>query len=157
MSITPPIRAVVTTEFDAVSLTNAVLDALEALEPVIEQESAFLSEGETAKAIALHSEKTEKAQDYLKAIETLKANVVAVQRLRPDALDLIRDRHDAFSVILAYNMQVLTTARSVSESIIREVATEVARAQDPAGYGPNAKSRSASRPRSAPLAVSKQA
>jgi hypothetical protein len=158
-TITPaPSRPSVQSELDAVTLTNAVLDALETLEPVIEQETALLKEGETSAALALSPDKMEKSRDYMRAIETLKDNVIAIQRFRPDALALIRERHDAFGAVLAHNMQVLTTARSVSESIIREVSAEVAKAGEAAGYGPTAKDASQDvRKRSAPLAVFKQA
>ncbi len=66
----------------------------------------------------------------------MKANAIAVQRLQPEGLAEVRARHESFGEILAYNMQVLATARSVSESIIREVSAEVAKAASPEGYGP---------------------
>ncbi len=153
----PAARPSVTSELDAVMLTNAVLDALEALEPVIEQETAFLKEGDTSGALGLSSEKEEKARFYMQAIEVLKGNVIAVQRLRPDALALIRERHEAFGTVLAYNMQVLATARSVSEGIIREVSAEVAKAANPAGYDASMRGpRGSGRQKGAPLSVSKK-
>jgi hypothetical protein len=160
MAISPSLkRPQVNSEQDAVALTNAVLDALEDLEPVIEQETALLQNGDTSAALALAPEKTEKAGAYVLAIETLKANIIAVQRFRPDAVSLIRERHDMFGVVLAQNMQVLTTARAVSEGIIREVSSEVAKAANPAGYGPDRRpsAKNAGRTRGAPLAVSKDA
>jgi hypothetical protein len=155
----PPNRPQVNSEQDAVALTNAVLDALEELEPIIEQETALLQNGETNAALALAPEKTEKAGAYVLAIETLKANIIAVQRFRPDAVSLIRERHDIFGVVLAHNMQVLATARSISESIIREVSSEVAKAANPSGYGPDRRpsAKGSGRTRGAPLAVSKDA
>jgi hypothetical protein len=152
-------RPVIRSDAEAVMLTNAALDALEALEPVIERESALLAEGDANAAIALGKEKEGLARAYIQAIEAVKSNAIALRRLRPDAIDLLKERHDSFAGILAHNLQVLTTARSVSESIIREVSVDVARASKLPSYGPGStQKRGGMRPvAGAPLAVAKDA
>ena len=148
-------RPEVRSDEDAVLLTNAALDALEALEPIMEEETELLKQGETRRAIDLTPIKEEAAKRYMTAIEVVKANAIALQRFRPDAIDMLRDRHEAFQSILALNMAVLTTARSVSEGLIREVSADVAKAMNTQGYGPQTSSTQ-KRQASAPLALSKE-
>ncbi len=99
--VTPPPRPpAVTSEIEAVRLTNAVLDALEALEPLILEETALLAKGETEPRLRLPRQ-TEAAGTYLQAIEAVKTNSIAMQRFRPDAVQLIRERHEGFAAILS--------------------------------------------------------
>ncbi len=146
----------ITNAEDANLIVQAALEALDILEPVIVEETALLREGKSREALTLSSTKAEAAGHYTRMLENLKGNAIALGRFAPDGLALLRLRHESFSELLTYNMAVLTTARSVSESIIREISTEVAARANPAGYGANGSVV----PRmphqvSAPLAVSK--
>jgi hypothetical protein len=151
-------RVEVRSEADAVTLTNAALDAIDLLEPILVDETRLLSEGSTREALALTPAKEDAARGYITTIEAVKHNTIALQRFRPDAIEMIKERHQGFNQVMERNMAVLATARSVSESIIREVSAEVARASQPAGYGPGMRpsNAGAKTPASAPLAVSKK-
>jgi hypothetical protein len=151
-------RPIVRTAEEAVTLTNAALDAMDVLQPILERETALLAEGETAQALSLTADKDLAAQSYITLVEAVKANTIALQRLRPDAIALIKERHLDFEAVMNRNLAVLSTARSVAESIMREVSAEVAKAASPQAYGPGmTPARAAARTsNSAPLAISKK-
>ena len=141
----------------AAALVETALAALDVLEPLIMEETALLREGQMRDALKLSAEKAGAAATYTRALEALKGNAITIGRFAPDGLALLRLRHESFSELLAYNMAVLTTARSVSEGIIREVSTEVAARSNPVGYGANGlkEQRNQHKLASAPIAVSK--
>jgi hypothetical protein len=141
---------------DAAALVAAVGEALAGLEPLIARESDLLAAGDTAEALALAPAKSLAAHRYMDVIETVKANAIALRRLHPEGVEALRERHAAFEPVLTRNMAVLSTARAVTEGIIREVSAEVAKATETQGYGPGGGARAAmQRPKAAPLAVSK--
>ena len=141
----------------AAALVETALAALDVLEPLIMEETALLREGQMRDALKLSADKAGAAAAYTRALEALKGNAITIGRFAPDGLALLRLRHESFSELLAYNMAVLTTARSVSEGIIREVSTEVAARSNPVGYGANGLKEQSAQQRlaGAPLAVSK--
>lgn len=147
----------VATAEEAMRLVENALDALDTLEPIIAEETALMRDGQMRHALKLSAEKAGAAAHYTRMLEALKGNAIALGRFAPDGLALLKLRHDGFSELLAYNMAVLTTARSVSEGIIREVSSEVAAQANPVGYRSNGmmEQRAQTRMASAPLAVSK--
>ncbi len=147
----------ISTAEQAHALVDTALNALDLLEPIIGEETALLREGQTREALKLSTEKAQAAAQYTQALEALKGNAIALGRFAPDGLALLRHRHESFAELLAYNMAVLTTARSVSEGIMREISTEVAARENPVGYSANGAMMRQARSRiaSAPIAVSK--
>jgi hypothetical protein len=150
-----PIR--VLNHADATAMVAAAISALDTLEPIIAQETALLREGMTRKALSFASAKAEAAAAYTRSLEALKGNAIALGRFAPDTIALLRRRHEGFSELLTYNMAVLTTARTVSETIMREISREIAAIGRPAIYGPaGSTTKPASyRPSGAPIAVFK--
>jgi hypothetical protein len=151
----PDPRPRVASALDAESLVNAAIDALDALEPVIAEETAFLRDGKMKAALDVAERKGPVAQAYQRALEDLKANAIALGRYAPPALALLRRRHESFSELMSLNMAVLGTAKTVSESIIRELANEVGQARSPQGYGAFGQPASGYRSPATPLSVSK--
>ncbi len=152
---TPDTRPRVANADEAQRLVNAALDALDLLEPVIAEETALMRDGKLQPALALFSGKSQAAQRYQRALEDLKANAIALGRFAPPALALLKKRHESFSDLMSLNMAVLGTAKTVSESIIRELATDVGQARSPQGYGARGQPTSGYKTPVAPLAVSK--
>jgi hypothetical protein len=146
----------VTNAEEAKALLDLALTSLDALEPIIAEETALLKEGMTREALRLSIEKAQAAGAYTRTLEALKGNAIAIGRFAPDELALLRRRHDTFSELLAYNMTVLTTVRSVSEGIMREISTEVGAKANPSGYDTSGRSpqRNVSQS-SSPIAISK--
>ncbi len=147
----------VTNASEAHALVEGALAALDMLEPLIAEETSLLREGLTRQALSLSVRKAEAAGVYTRALEALKGNAIALGRFAPDELALLRRRHDNFSELLTYNMVILTTARSVSEGIMREISAQAEPLTNPSGYGPNGRSPKSeyTRPTGAPIAVSK--
>jgi hypothetical protein len=152
---TPDPRPRVTTPDEAEALVNAALDALDVLEPVIAEETALMRDGKLQPALDLSAVKGQAAQRYQRALEDLKANAIALGRFAPPALALLRKRHESFSDLMSLNMAVLGTAKTVSESIIRELAADVGQARSPQGYGAYGQPAAGYKTPVAPLAVSK--
>ena len=151
----PDVRLRATNPDEAEALVVAALECLEALEPVIASETALLRDGELMAALELADRKGPAAQRYQRALEDLKASAVAVGRFAPPSLPELRRRHESFGELMNLNMAVLGTAKTVSESIIRELATDVANARSPQGYGAHGAPVDGYRTPVAPLAVSK--
>jgi hypothetical protein len=155
ISLQPESRHRVITAAEAEVLVLAALDALEGLEPLIAEETARLKEGRVRQALELAAAKAEGAARYQRTLEDLKANAIALGRFAPPSLALLRRRHEVFAELMALNMAVLGTTRTVSESLIRELAATVGHAHSPQGYGAFGQQMSAYRPQATPLAVSK--
>jgi len=152
----PDPRPRAATPEEAEALVAAALESLEALEPVILAETALLRGGHMVAALDLADQKQPAAQRYQRALEDLKASAVAVGRFAPPSLPLLRQRHESFGELMNLNMAVLGTAKTVSESIIRELAVDVAQARSPQGYGAHGAPVEGYRTPVAPLAVSKK-
>ncbi len=150
------LRPRATTPDEAEALVAAALRMLEELEPVIAAETALLRDGELMAALDLAERKGPAAQRYQRALEDLKASAVAIGRFAPPSLPVLRERHELFEELMNLNMAVLGTAKTVSESIIRELATDVAQARSPQGYGALGRPVDGYRTPVAPLAVSKK-
>jgi hypothetical protein len=148
-------RARVITAAEAEAVAQGALDALDALEPIIAEETAELKEGRVRKAMALQTAKQDAAARYQRALQDIKANAVSLGRFAPPALALLKRRHESFAELMQLNMAVLGTTRTVSESLIRELAAEVGQARQPQGYSAFGQQTSAYRPQATPLAVSR--
>jgi hypothetical protein len=155
MHATEDLRPRVTNPADAAALVTAALAALDTLEPIIVAETGHLQEGRVKEALALDAAKADAGRRYTMALEALKANAIALGRFAPDAIALLKRRHQHFSGLLQYNITVLSTVRSVSEGLIRELAAEVGRGRNTAGYTPTGQAASPYAAGSIPLAVSK--
>jgi hypothetical protein len=147
------LRAISAVEAEGVA--KAAIDALDALDPIIAQETALLRQGRVRPALELAEAKAEAAAQYQRALEDVRANAVALGRFAPPSLALLRRRHEAFAELMAVNMAVLGTTRTVSESLMRELAAHVGHARSPQGYGALGQQMGAYRPQATPLAVSK--
>jgi hypothetical protein len=145
----------VITAIEAESLAQAALDALDALEPLIAEETGGLRDGRIRDALTLQPAKAEAASRYQRALQDMKANAIALGRYMPPSLALLRRRHEAFADLMQLNMAVLGTTRTVSESLIRELAAEVGQGRQPQGYGALGQQTAAYRAQATPLAVSK--
>jgi hypothetical protein len=145
----------VITSAEAEGIAAEALDALESLAPVIAEETALLKDGRIRQALDLSDRKSEAAARYQRALQEIKANAVSLGRFAPPSLALLRRNHEAFAEVMELNMAVLGTTRTVSESLMRELAAQVGHGQQPQGYGAYGQQTGAYRPQATPLAVSK--
>jgi len=136
----------------AIANLNKIMDRL--VDTVVE-ETARVRAGELGATAEFDQSKVELARLYAVETERVKAAKAVIAQSLPEALDLLRQRHDAFHALLQTNLTVLATAHAVSEGIIRGVSGELARNQAPSTYGATGRANVPTTKASQPLAVSR--
>jgi hypothetical protein len=112
-------------------------ETMVALVQVFEDETRLVRAGKLTAAAQLVAEKTSLAALYLRDIEMMKANARFIQETLPELVDEMRAAHASFRDILTRNLQVISTAQSVAEGLIRTAAEEANRRENPGGYYAN--------------------
>jgi hypothetical protein len=149
-------RPRVTGMTDATGLVDTVIDTLSALAHVVGEETALMKDGKYNEALSREARKSELAGAYMKGLEAVKANAVALARFAPASVQRLKGAHAEFLELIEINQAVLATARAVSENIVRELARDATPQMKPQGYGPSASAiTSFQRASSGPLLVSK--
>jgi hypothetical protein len=138
---------------DGERLVTSVLATMSDLEKVLANETAHVRVGRIRDGLAEEARKSELASAYMRGLETVKANAIALARFAPEALEKLKAAHAGFGRIVETNQMVLATARAVSESLMKGIAEEMNRLSRPQGYGPAGPQPA--RPKSEPLLVSK--
>ncbi|WP_293807519.1 hypothetical protein [uncultured Bosea sp.] len=140
------------------ALIEAVLEALGALSHLVGEETELVRAGRLPEAMAREPRKTELAGIYMRGVEQVKLNAVALARFVPDQVKRLKEAHLAFQGLIETNQIVLATARAVSESIVRDLAADANRPMRANGYGPAATVGAGvfARPNSGPLVVSRR-
>lgn len=140
------------------ALVEAVLEALGALSHLVGEETELVRAGRLPEAMTREPRKTELAGIYMRGVEQVKLNAVALARFVPDQVKRLKDAHLAFQSLIETNQIVLATARAVSESIVRDLAADANRPMRANGYGPAASVGAGvfARPNSGPLVVSRR-
>ena len=143
---------------DARALIEAVLETLAALSHIIGEETELVRAGRLPEAMQREPRKAELAGIYMRGVEQVKLNAVALARFTPEQVRRLKDAHAGFQGLVETNQLVLATARAVSETIVRELASEANRPARAAGYGPTATvgAGAFARPNSGPLVISRQ-
>ena len=136
----------------AIANLNKIMDRLI---DTVEEETARYRAGRLRDAVELDEAKVELARAYAAESERVKSAKDIIAKALPDALDALRQRHDAFQALLQKNLTVLATAHAVSEGIIRGVSGELARKQAPSTYGASGRANAPSSKASPPLAISR--
>jgi flagellar biosynthesis/type III secretory pathway chaperone len=120
---------------DAATLCAKAETALSALVNVMNRETTLLRAGHMRQAGELTGEKTQLAQDYVTLARTVQRVAPRLKAEAPERLDTLRRGHEALATQMAENLRVLATARSVTETILSDVARQVAKADKPKTYG----------------------
>lgn len=151
-SATQTARPRITNAEDAAKLVDTALDALDALAPLIEEETKLFKAGKVRDALGTAMQKNSAAQNYTLCLEILKSNAIAIGRFQPDRLGELRMKHEAFSDMMALNLAVVSTARTVSEGLLRDLANAMGRNASPKTYSNGHVTRKAG---TMPLALSR--
>jgi hypothetical protein len=140
------------------ALIEAVLEALGALSHLVGEETELVRAGRLPEAMTREPRKTELAGIYMRGVEQVKLNAVALARFVPDQVKRLKEAHHAFQGLIETNQIVLATARAVSESVVRDLAADANRPMRANGYGPAATVGAGvfARPNSGPLVVSRR-
>lgn len=145
----------VTGPAEARGLIEDIGATMAALEKILTVETEHVRVGRISEGLADESRKSELTSAYLRGLEALKANAVALARFAPAALEELKTRHAEFARAIETNQIVLATARAVSENLVKGISNELSRAQAPQGYAPG-RAQSAYGSKSAPLLVSRE-
>ncbi len=140
---------------DAEDFARQVIERIETLERVIREETELLKGSRLREASALEPAKSDAARSYVHMLEALKANAIALARWSPPAVARIKAAQARLSDVLSVNMAVLATARSVSETIVRSLASEVAAPRTLTTYGARGGTAQAGTAGATPLMVSR--
>jgi hypothetical protein len=146
---------VVASQRDADQLVDGIVGVMGQLDEVVGRETDLLRSYKLRDAAAMAAAKTEAAKNYVHALERLKANAIALARWSPAAVQRLKTAQGRLAETLNINMAVLATARSVSEGIIRNLATEVAAPRTLTTYGSAGRATTSGRPSATPLMVSR--
>lgn len=137
------------------ALVEQVMEQLSALAHVVGEETALMKDGRMGEALARESRKSDLAGRYMAGLEHVKANAVALARFVPDEVKRLKGAHAEFLEMIETNQAVLATARSISESIMRELATSATPAMRTTTYAPGPANVQPLRPAAGPLMVSR--
>ncbi len=111
--------------------------AMDNLLSAIEAETALLRDGQISELPTVAPQKHAAIETYLSGIRVASANTIALGNLVPQAIQRMRERHDSLRPILQTNLQVVSTARTVTDNIIETVAKAVGSQVKTKGYGAN--------------------
>lgn len=151
-------RPRVTDALGARALIEAVLEALGALAHLVGEETELVRAGRLPEALSREERKAELGGVYMRGVEQVKLNAVALARFVPDQVRRLKDAHLDFQSLIETNQIVLATARAVSEAVIRDLAADANKPMRAAGYGPavSVGAGAFARPNSGPLVVSRR-
>ncbi|WP_404403214.1 hypothetical protein [Pelagibacterium halotolerans] len=120
---------------DAAILCERAETALAALVEVMNRETTFLRAGHMKQASALTAEKTQLAQDYVTIARAVQRASDRLKAEAPERVETLRRGHEALATQMAENLRVLATAKSVTESLLGEVAQKMQQQNTPKTYG----------------------
>lgn len=127
----------VASKSEADRLLAELSEAMEAMVSLIEAETRLVRASKLREAARLQADKARLAQRYLAAMTALKANAAFLKETVPDRLERLHQRHEAFREKLQTNLATLSTAKAVSEELVRSVAVELAQRDAPEVYRAN--------------------
>nr|WP_137829058.1 hypothetical protein [Methylobacterium sp. L1A1] len=119
----------------AQAFVQNLLAVMSELESALGRESDGVRAGRIAEAMTGAAAKADLAAAYTTGLETAKANAIALARFAPEGLEALKTAQRRFAAVLETNQQVLATARTVSEGLIKALAEEVGKAHTPTVYG----------------------
>lgn len=120
---------------DAHILCDKAESALAALVEVMNRETTLLRGGHMKEAAALTAEKTQLAQDYVSLARAVQRSAERLRAEAPERVDSLRRGHEALATQMAENLKVLASARSLTESLLNDVAQQVGQTERPKTYG----------------------
>jgi hypothetical protein len=138
----------------AAAVIGEIADMIARLTDLIEEETALVRAGRLAAAAATAQRKSELAAAFFAHASLARANRPHLRQAPPELIDRLSAQLDAFRAKLMVNLSVLTTARTVAETIMRGVSTELRRRTLPRTYGASGRPQAPLPRTGAPIAVS---
>ncbi|MEO7222581.1 MAG: hypothetical protein ABIY37_08915 [Devosia sp.] len=117
---------------DLIAFTEGTLRALV---DIMNQETTLLRSGRHREAGILGADKTRLAQDYVSYSRAVQRQLERLKQEAPDDVGMLKLGHERLATQMAENLKVIATARAVTDDILTDVATQLARATKPKTYG----------------------
>ncbi|MEZ5876287.1 MAG: hypothetical protein R3D43_00240 [Tepidamorphaceae bacterium] len=125
----------------ASAFCDSLAETVDALIKVLDEESRLVRTAKLTDAAVLHAKKSALSAKYGGQLSVLKQNAGNMRDLTPEGVERLRGRQLALEEALQANMTVLATARTVSETLIRGIASDASeRKGGPSVYGADARS-----------------
>ncbi len=128
-----PGRAVAT-KADADRLLAELSEVMDSMVSLLEAETRLVRASKLREAARLQPDKSRLAQRYLDGMAALKANAAFLKAAMPERVERLRQRHETFRDKLQANLATLSTAKAVSEDLVRSVALEMGQRDAPEVY-----------------------
>lgn len=141
-------------KIQAESIIKDTENAMLALKQVLDQETALIKQAKLYDAANLEGEKASASLAYIEALSELDRVADDARTHALPALKRLSQSTQDLQKTIQMNLTVLATARTVSESIIQEVAELVSRKDSLQGYGANG--AETSNKKYVPIAVSRK-
>lgn len=116
----------IATPEEALAFCDGLDHTLDAITALIDRETAHLKAMEIAEAELLQVEKSELAARLNQEITFFKTHADSIRALTPEPVEALAVKHDRLRTSIRANEEILTTLRSVSESLIRKTAERMA-------------------------------
>ena len=136
---------------DLIAFTEGTLRALV---DVMNRETMLLRAGRHDDAMSLGAQKTSLAQEYVVYSRSVQRQLTRLKAEAPSEVALLKRGHERLATQLAENLKVIATVRAVTEDLMSDVATQLARAARPKTYGAGGE-LNASRAMSGGLAINR--
>ncbi len=151
----PPQRsAVLGPEATAAALVE-ISRLMQELCEIVESETEMVRGGRLTAAAGIAARKSELAHLFMSCVSRLSAAGRPDLRDMARLLDQLTRQHQEFRKALQVNLTVLTTARAVSEGILRNLSNELGRRSNVQIYGATGRAQAAFRRPAAPISVSR--
>jgi len=118
--------------------------ALSNLVDVMNQETVLLRAARYEQAAQISAKKAEIAQHYVGLARLVQKDNERLLKEAPVEMKILLAGHEKLATQIAENLRVLATARDVTQTLLRDVATSVGRTSQPNTYGASGKMSSPS-------------
>lgn len=119
----------------AVELCQRAMSVLEELVTVMNEETTLLRAGRIRETGTVTAEKTALAQDYVGLVRSIQRQTGRLLKEAPEAVTALRAGHERLATQMAENLRVLATARTVTDTILSDVAQAVGQRDRAKTYG----------------------
>lgn len=130
-------RLAASNELDPAELCRRTENTLGKLVEIMNAETTLLRAHRYQQAGELTAEKTQLAQDYVGLARTIQRRLPELRAAVPEEIDRLRRGHESLATQMAENLRVIATARTVTETLLGDVAQTVGAQARTRTYGAN--------------------
>lgn len=110
---------------------------LKALVKAMNEETTLLRTGKLKEAEAITAEKARVAQDYVVLARAVQRAAPRLKAQAPELLKRLRNQHESLATQMAENLRVLASARTLTQSLLSDLAKSAGPKHKPNVYSAN--------------------